>query len=93
VVYLPITLLPLPPPLLLLLLQAEADDEPLALSGVTISTAAAQQLTAAWHARRCSSLYPTAQHFLQLVEQVRLLVVFWCLAVQQEQQGFWLLGC
>ncbi|KAF6258462.1 TsaA-like domain-containing protein [Scenedesmus sp. NREL 46B-D3] len=53
-----------------LLLQAEADDEPLALSGVDINAAALQQLTAAWAAGRRCSLYPTAQHFLQLVEQV-----------------------
>jgi hypothetical protein len=69
-------LLLLRPPLLLLLLlllfalQAEADDEPLALSGVDIDAAAVQQLTAAWQAGRRSSLYPSAQHFLQLVQQV-----------------------
>jgi hypothetical protein len=60
----------MPPLLPLMQLQAEADDEPLALSGVDISAAAAQQLTSAWQAGRRASLYPTAQHFLQLVEQV-----------------------
>jgi hypothetical protein len=55
-------------------LQAEADDEPLALSGVEIGPAAAQQLAAAWHAGRRSSLYPSAQHFMQLVQQVRMCV-------------------
>jgi hypothetical protein len=58
--------------LLLFWLQAEADDEPLALSGVEIDPAAAQQLAAAWHAGRRSSLYPSAQHFMQLIQQVSL---------------------
>ncbi|WIA19372.1 hypothetical protein OEZ85_003998 [Tetradesmus obliquus] len=49
---------------------AEAGDEPLALSGVDISAAAAQQLAAAWRAARRSALCPSAQHFMQLVEQV-----------------------
>jgi hypothetical protein len=62
--------------LLLLLLQAEAEHEPLALSGVDISNAAAQQLKTAWQAGRRSSLYPTAQHFLELVEQVSLSCFF-----------------
>jgi hypothetical protein len=50
--------------------QAAADEEPLALSGVSISPAAQEQLAAAWHAVQHTSLYKNPQQLLDLVQQV-----------------------
>jgi hypothetical protein len=57
-----------------LLLQAAADEEPLALSGVTISPAAEEELTQAWQAVAQHSLYSSPQQLLDLVQQVRVFV-------------------
>jgi hypothetical protein len=51
-------------------LQAAADQEPLALSSVTISPAAVQALTDAWAAVRHQSLCPSPEQLLILVQQV-----------------------
>lgn len=53
-----------------LCLQAAADEEPLALSGVTISTAAAEEIAQAWQAVAPHSLYSSPQQLLDLVQQV-----------------------
>jgi hypothetical protein len=55
-------------------LQAAADEEPLALSGVTISPAAAQAITDAWDTVRHQSLYTSPKQLLNLVQQVGVIV-------------------
>lgn len=55
-----------------LYLQAAADEEPLALSGVTISTAAAEEIAHAWQAVAPHSLYSSSKQLLDLVQQVCL---------------------
>lgn len=51
-------------------LQAAAEEEPLALSGVTVSPAAAQAIEDAWKAVRQQSLYSSPEQLLDLVQQV-----------------------
>lgn len=50
--------------------QAAADEEPLALSGVTVSPAAAQAIQDAWRQGRQHSVYTSGQQLVELVTQV-----------------------
>jgi hypothetical protein len=50
--------------------QAAADEEPLALSGVSISPKALDQLSAAWRSVQHTSLYTSPQQLADLVQQV-----------------------
>ncbi len=56
---------------LLMTLQVEAEEEPLHVDAVIISAAAAQSLKDSWGRRgKARSLYPSADAFLVLVQQV-----------------------
>ncbi len=55
----------------LVVVQAEAQDEPLRLGGVSVGEEARRQLREAWRRVRATSLYATADEFTVLVEQVR----------------------
>ncbi|GFR42721.1 hypothetical protein Agub_g3607 [Astrephomene gubernaculifera] len=50
--------------------QAEADDEPLAVGEVVVGQTAAAAITRAWQARRSHSMYGSAEDYLDLVRQV-----------------------
>lgn len=51
-------------------LQAAADEEPLALSGVNIAPAAEQAIRQAWKVQQQTSLYKSPDHLISLVQQV-----------------------
>jgi hypothetical protein len=51
-------------------LQAATDEEPLALSGVTIAPAAEQALRQAWKSQQHTSLYKSPDQLISLVQQV-----------------------
>lgn len=50
--------------------QAEAEDEPLALSQVVVEEGPRAALERAWAARRQHSMYGSGEEYLQLVTQV-----------------------
>ncbi|GLC54118.1 hypothetical protein PLESTB_000825600 [Pleodorina starrii] len=52
--------------------QAEAEDEPLAVREVVVGEAARAALERAWRARKAHSMYRSAEQYLELVRQVRL---------------------
>jgi hypothetical protein len=60
-------------------LQAAADEEPLALSGVTIAPAAEQSIRQAWKVQQQTSLYKSPDQLITLVQQVGGVCSFYCL--------------